>query len=340
MAIRQRGRGWQVDVTVGGIRAPRVTRVSKRAALQTEELFRDALKRGCNPESLRTKPSESRRNTSKILTLEELLNVTRQMRWRDTKGEATALMNARAWCDAFGPDYLVADLTPQAVAYICDDWSDMGAAAGTVNRKVSSLSVMLRVAEQRGIIPSRFALPHRREYEGRLRYFSDQEVESLIEFVADYPEIQDLMVAAVETGMRLGELQRMIVRDIDFERRMILLGETKGDRRRSVPMTRRVEGVLKRKIVGLKDHENVFASYLNSRNLSRVMRRWKEHRGLHPTDQACFHTFRHTTCSRLVQRGVPLAKVMAFMGHRVIETTMRYAHLAPNCLDEARDALE
>jgi DNA-directed RNA polymerase len=75
-------------------------------------------------------------------------------------------------------------------------------------------------------------------------------------------------------------------------------------------------------------------------HISRVVRNWKFQRGLPDGDEACFHTFRHTACSRLVQLGVPITVVQKFMGHAHIETTMRYAHLAPDSLDLAREALE
>ena len=42
-----------------------------------------------------------------------------------------------------------------------------------------------------------------------------------------------------------------------------------------------------------------------------------------------WHLFRHTFASRLVQAGVPIAKVSAWLGHANISTTMIYAHLAP-----------
>ena len=50
------------------------------------------------------------------------------------------------------------------------------------------------------------------------------------------------------------------------------------------------------------------------------------------------HTFRHTCCSRLVIAGVDLMRVK-WMGHKRIETTMRYAHLGPQDLEALADVL-
>jgi integrase len=48
-----------------------------------------------------------------------------------------------------------------------------------------------------------------------------------------------------------------------------------------------------------------------------------------------FHDLRHTFASWLVMSGVDLATVSTLMGHRTIQMTMRYAHLAPDYLAEA-----
>ena len=52
------------------------------------------------------------------------------------------------------------------------------------------------------------------------------------------------------------------------------------------------------------------------------------------------HTLRHTFASHLVMKGVDLPTVKKLMGHSDIQTTMVYAHLAPDHLAEAVDRLE
>ena len=50
---------------------------------------------------------------------------------------------------------------------------------------------------------------------------------------------------------------------------------------------------------------------------------------------ASWHTLRHTTASRLVMAGVPLPTVKEVLGHRSIQTTMRYSHLASRHIQAA-----
>ena len=52
------------------------------------------------------------------------------------------------------------------------------------------------------------------------------------------------------------------------------------------------------------------------------------------------HILRHTCASRLVQAGVNLQTVCEWLGHSSIDMTMRYAHLAPDHLQDALSVLE
>ena len=67
---------------------------------------------------------------------------------------------------------------------------------------------------------------------------------------------------------------------------------------------------------------------------------WDKLRNILKLDDAPWHTLRHTTASRLVQRVVQLVVVKKIMGHKSIATTMRYTHLQPAKLVGAISLLE
>ena len=56
-------------------------------------------------------------------------------------------------------------------------------------------------------------------------------------------------------------------------------------------------------------------------------------------DNFRFHDLRHTCASYLVQAGVELLKVAAHLGHKNIQSTLRYAHLSPKVTEETGEAV-
>lgn len=336
MAIRQKGSKWQVDVTIGGVRSPRVSVDTKAEAVRLEAEFRARLLAGEKAEALAPNAPATKDRHS----LGSVLQATYKDRWQGIKSEVTAHRNGEAWCKALGDDFDVTTLGPSDVTAVVDGWVAGGSAPGTINRKLAALGVMLKVAAERGIITKTFRLPKKKEYEGRLRWYSDAEADSLIEFVGGNAYLRALFILALETGMRQSELLTLTKRDVDMQRGLVLLGETKGNKRRSVPLTETAKGIAKGLLSQVdRDHDLLFPDYITQGYCIRHINAWKLSVGLPKSDEACFHTFRHTCCSRLVQAGVPILVVQQWMGHAAIQTTMRYAHLAPNSLDVALAAL-
>jgi len=79
---------------------------------------------------------------------------------------------------------------------------------------------------------------------------------------------------------------------------------------------------------------------LDVHKVDRLWDRLRTHLNYSHDKQFVVHSLRHTCASRLIQRGVPLAVVQKWMGHRAIQTTLRYAHLAPDNFKVALEALE
>jgi integrase len=158
----------------------------------------------------------------------------------------------------------------------------------------------------------------------------------------------EMILIALRTGMRQGEIKALQWASIDWQNRSVTvqhsrcdytgeLTSPKSNRLRHIPLNVDVyEMLLKRKkdtgYVFLNEKRQPFDAQCLKRRLARVQRR----AGLR---RIGWHTLRHTFASQLVMKGVPISAVQALLGHSSITTTMRYAHLAPSTLRAAVDML-
>jgi integrase len=159
----------------------------------------------------------------------------------------------------------------------------------------------------------------------RLRYLMPDEVQRLISNCSDH--LKPIVTLAVHTGMRKGETLSLRWDQVDFEKGIITLVDTKNDQHRYVPMDETVKSTL----MGLeRKGDYVFCGLRPGRPLV-----WIElsfHNALEKSDIEDFkiHDLRHTFASNLIMAGVDLMTVKELLGHKTIEMTLRYAHLAPD----------
>jgi len=159
----------------------------------------------------------------------------------------------------------------------------------------------------------------------RLRYLMPNEVQTLISNCSEH--LKPIVIVAVHTGMRKGEILSLRWDQIDFEKGIITLTDTKNDQRRYVPMDETVKSTL----VALKrKNDYVFCGKRPGRPLV-----WVElsfHKALEKSGIQDFkiHDMRHTFASNLIMNGVDLMTVKELLGHKTIEMTFRYSHLAPD----------
>jgi integrase len=117
-----------------------------------------------------------------------------------------------------------------------------------------------------------------------------------------YPDVADLVEVLVDTGMRLGEAIRLQYKDIDFEDNLINVRMKLADKRRRVPMTKRVVAILNRRQE--INQQNPFNLTVN-----QVEKAWAWVRvqiGVKDAHLLILHSLRYTCASRLVNAGVPM----------------------------------
>ncbi len=148
----------------------------------------------------------------------------------------------------------------------------------------------------------------------------------------------ELVAFAIETGLRRGEQFGLRWDQVDLENGVLTLPLPKGGKTRHVPLSEEAKAILRS-----------FGSFLRSAWVfpglkdvtqpmdSRAFLRRSFEPGLRKAGivGVCWHSLRHTAASRRVMAGVDLVSVKEILGHRDIQTTLRYAHLAPGHLRDA-----
>ena len=152
-----------------------------------------------------------------------------------------------------------------------------------------------------------------------------------------YLTARDIIICLIDLGCRVNELLGLEKRFIDFENNQINFNERKNDNAVAVPMTNRVKNVMSTYCSNKKDFDKVFN--LKYDQLNGIWQEARKSLGYANKKFYTLHLCRHTTASRLVQRGVPLLLVKDWLGHDDIKTTMIYAHLQPRALHSIVEVL-
>jgi integrase len=160
----------------------------------------------------------------------------------------------------------------------------------------------------------------------RLRYPSPEEIACLLD-IAD-AVLSPVLVTALHTGLRRGELFALTWQDVDFKLGMIRVVHTKNGNWRENPMTDTLRTTLQQLPRHLSS-DHVFPGKIGQ-GLVDIRKRF--HRALREAkiEGFVFHDLRHTFASHLVMAGVDLMTVKEFLGHKDIKMALRYAHLAPD----------
>jgi len=313
MNIRKRKNSWQVDGMMDGKRIRRQFRSAAEA-----EAF---VKAGSREEA-------------RERTVGELYSRVYASRWATLKSGVMAALGQRI-VNRLGADTPVSRIDAGRIHDMVSGLRSAGYSNSTINRWVCGLNVMLRHAAVEGWIDKRPEVRSLKEPSGRNRFLSKDEEQEIIEIIGRQdPRLSKLVMVLVDTGLRLSEAIGLEWRDITGDQ--LTVHETKNGSSRSVPLTRRAREVL----ASLdRSHDRPF-SFTDRHHASRAFSRARERSSMRGDTEVVMHTLRHTCASRMIQRGVPVAVVSAWLGHRSLAVTMRYAHLRPDHLRDYVHVLE
>ena len=211
-------------------------------------------------------------------------------------------------------------------------------APATVNRELSCLKHMYTKANEWGYLkinPVK-SVKLLKEPPGRLRYLRPDEVKKLLDACRGY--LRSIVITALNTGMRKGEILALCWNDVDLENRKVTVKKTKSNEIRVIPINQTLYHELSNLSHG-SDGEYIFSNG-NGHRFGDIKKGFSLALKRAEIEDFHFHDLRHTFGSHLVMQGIDLKTVQQVMGHKEIKTTMRYSHLSPEYVQEAMERLD
>jgi integrase len=225
-----------------------------------------------------------------------------------------------------------------------------GARAYTINFEIDTLRTVLNLAIKWGYLKDNPTKDVRRlkvDDSKPLRFLTKDECKKLLD--ACPPDLYPIYFTFLTTGMRKAELENLEWNDIDLKRKKIRIRRKEfwkpktGER--DIPISQPLLIILRelktendKKLKSNFVFPNKYSGGKIRTKLREKLIQIAKKAGIENLTK--LHTLRHTFASHLVMSGVDLPTVKKLMGHSDIQTTMIYAHLAPDHLAKAVDKLE
>lgn len=209
----------------------------------------------------------------------------------------------------------------------------------SVNRELALLKHLFSKAVEWGKLKESPAGKKVKFFKGavnRVRFLMPDEFQTLLSNCEDF--LKAIVTVAVHTGMRRGELLNLRWDQVDLEKGIITILDTKNSERKDIPMDETVRATLRL----IERNGDFVFSIKNGQPLYPMKLHYAFHGALKASNitDFRFHDLRHTFASNLVMAGVKIEKVQKLMGHKMIAMTQRYAHLAPGYLAESVKVLD
>jgi len=195
----------------------------------------------------------------------------------------------------------------------------------TVNRKLACLKTLFNKAIEWGYLEVSpcARVKKLKEDNQRTRFLKKEEIERFLAHSS--LELQEIFTILIHTGMRKGELQKLKWADLDFNRGLIGLFQTKSGKIRYIPMTEAVKAALLKRRIKKQSETWVFPGDSGKPfNFRKAFETARKKAGL---NDLRVHDLRHTFASHLCMSGADIMTVKELLGHSSLKMTERYSHL-------------
>ena len=215
-----------------------------------------------------------------------------------------------------------------------------GAKPSTINRELSMLSKAFNLAvKEWEWIEKRPHISKEKEDNERDRWLTNDEEKRLLLNCSDW--LKDLVVFALNTGLRQGEQLSLEWTHVNLLRKTVTIQKTKSGKSKTIPLNQIAHNILiqRSEIRSIKNDFVFINGFGGKIDRSNLRRSFNSALNKAKIEDFHWHDLRHTFATRLAQNGVDIYKIAKLLGHQNVTMTQRYAHHCPDSLRDGVDIL-
>lgn len=195
-------------------------------------------------------------------------------------------------------------------------WESQELASGTISMLLAILKRYIRLKTGVEIKAPRLTRTLQNMNKEPIKAFTREQLKKLLEVAKSKDTyLYDLIIIAVHTGMRPGEVFALKGKDINLLSRKINIVNTKTGRPRTVKITTEVENVLQKYLIPGKESSPLFQGKIPNERLKSLCQYGK-------LPVRTFHAFRHTHATLALEAGKSPRDVARQLGHARVSTTL------------------
>lgn len=266
-------------------------------------------------------PSQRGKNTSFFWMCEQYLEKHAKVNKRSWRGDE---INIRKLKEHFG-DVPLANIRPQDVeVYKADRLGHVK--ESTVNRELALLKVIFSKAVRWGYAgrnPIK-EVELFKEEKTPVRLLTPEERRKILDACPEF--LRPIVLMALKTGMRQGEIIALEWRDVDLAQDLINVRHTKAKKLRQIPIHPELKRILKElpRTTPFVFSNSAGAKFHRNGIVREAFEKVREKVGI---PELTFHMLRHNFASELIAKGADVRTVQEYMGHSSLRMLQRYAHI-------------
>ena len=215
----------------------------------------------------------------------------------------------------------------------------------TKNRYVAMLRKIFNLCIDNGLLEKNpcAGVKYLREENHQRRVLEPDEEKRIFETIhknrKEYGYLEDIIIFALQTGARRSNILAAEWKQVDFKNNTIEFLKTKSGKAYKVPLTTRLQEVLKKRFAE-SETSYIFTNPSTGERYKDIKKSFQSLMKAAGVENFTLHCCRHTVATRIIEKSGDIIATMDILGHANIKTTMIYHHLNEERKKKAIQALE